>query len=339
MNGSTESPAESPVAIVGAGSIGIALAIVFAEAGIPVRIVDAAPQMRAAVPDAVRERLTLLAEFGLNARPADESAALITAAEDVDWACGSARLVVECVTERLDVKRPVLAQLLHAAPAGVPVVSTSSAFMPSELMGELGAGRERCLVMHPANPPYLLPVLELVPAEFTAPETVAQVAGITASAGLEPVPLRRELTGFVFNRLQGAVLREAYCLVRDGVIDVEGLDTIVRDGLGPRWSVIGPFETVDLNTRGGIEAHAERLGPAYARMGAERGQHDLWTPELVAEVTRQRRAALPLDRWDERVLWRDHALAALKRHRVGDADRSTSENDTNDTNDTNEKRS
>jgi L-gulonate 3-dehydrogenase len=90
---------------------------------------------------------------------------------------------------------------------------------------------------------------------------------------------------------------------------------VVRDGLGLRWSVIGPFETADLNTRGGIAAHAEKLGPAYARMGAERGQHDPWTPDLVAKVTAERRALLPLEKWEERVAWRDRKLMALIRDR------------------------
>ncbi len=135
------------------------------------------------------------------------------------------------------------------------------------------------------------------------------------SAGMEPVLVHKEVEGFVFNRLQGALLREAYCLVRDGVASVEDVDRIVREGLGPRWSLIGPFETADLNTQGGIAAHADRMGPAYARMGAERGQDDPWTPELVAKVTAQRRALLPLDSWAERVAWRDRRLMALVRHR------------------------
>ncbi len=107
---------------------------------------------------------------------------------------------------------------------------------------------------------------------------------------MSPVLVRREVEGFVFNRLQGALLREAYCLVRDGVASAADVDRVVRDGLGRRWAVLGPFETAELNTRGGIEAHAEKLGPAYARMGAERGQHDAWTPELVAQVARELRA-------------------------------------------------
>ena len=125
----------------------------------------------------------------------------------------------------------------------------------------------------------------------------------------------------MFNRLQGALLREAYCLVRDGVVDVDEIDRIVRDGLGLRWSVVGPFETVDLNTRGGIERHARLLGPAYEAMGAERGQHDPWTEELVASVTAQRRALLPMPDWEARVRWRDRAIMRALASRGTDEDR------------------
>lgn len=90
-----------------------------------------------------------------------------------------------------------------------------------------------------------------------------------------------------------------------------------------RWSVIGPFETADLNTRGGIAAHARKLGPAYERMGKERGQNDPWTDELVANVVAQRRAMLPLDQWEARVAWRDQQLMQLatmrKEHAANDA--------------------
>jgi hypothetical protein len=88
--------------------------------------------------------------------------------------------------------------------------------------------------------------------------------------------------------------------------------------------VIGPFETVDLNTRGGITSHAQKMGPAYERMGAERGQHDPWTPELVGNVAKARREAVPLEQWEERVAWRDRALMALARHRKSAASDSDS---------------
>ena len=154
-----------------------------------------------------------------------------------------------------------------------------------------------------------------MPAPFTVPETVDRAEGLYREAGLVPVRVAREVEGFVFNRLQGALLREAYCLVRDGIATVADIDTVMTEGLGPRWSIIGPFETVDLNTRGGIASHAEKMGPAYERMGAERGQHDPWTPDLVARVVAERRAAVPLAQWDARVDWRDRMLMALVRHR------------------------
>jgi 3-hydroxyacyl-CoA dehydrogenase len=187
----------------------------------------------------------------------------------------------------------------------------------SAYAGALGT-RGRCLVAHPGNPPYLIPVIELVPAHFTDPAAMDRAAALYAGVGLKPVRVNREIEGFVFNRLQGAVLREAYCLVRDGIASVEDIDTVMRDGLGLRWSFIGPFETADLNTRGGIASHAVKMGPAYARMGAQRGQDDPWTPDLVARVDAQRRAALPLDQWAERVRWRDRMLMRLRSQREGD---------------------
>jgi hypothetical protein len=109
------------------------------------------------------------------------------------------------------------------------------------------------------------------------------------------------------------VLREAYCLVRDGVVAPEDVDLVMRAGLGRRWSVLGPFETIELNTRGGIDAHARIMGPAYARMGAERGQSDPWEPELVSEVSASVRRRFPREAWEDNVAWRDQALMVLER--------------------------
>jgi 3-hydroxyacyl-CoA dehydrogenase len=136
---------------------------------------------------------------------------------------------------------------------------------------------------------------------------------------MSPVRLRREIEGFIFNRLQGAVLREAYCLVRDGVVSALELDTIMTAGLGRRWSVLGPFATAELNTRGGIAAHAARLGGAYARMGAERGQDDPWTDELVTEVASDIHERLRPEAWEVNVRSRDRALMILEQCRRNNA--------------------
>ena len=144
---------------------------------------------------------------------------------------------------------------------------------------------------------------------------VTRASELFASVGMTPIHVRREIEGFVFNRLQGAVLREAYCLVRDGIVSPEDADRVMRDGLGRRWGVLGPFETAELNTRGGIVAHAAKMGPAYARMGAERGQHDPWTPELVEQVAADVQRRLPPELWDANVARRDEALSELERVR------------------------
>jgi 3-hydroxyacyl-CoA dehydrogenase len=302
------------VAVVGAGSIGVAFAVVFARAGWPVRLFDPDAARRDAAPAEIAQRLSELARFGLLDEAADMVAARVEIVESIETAVADAALVQECAPERVDVKHALFAQFDAAAPATAIFASASSALTVSTFVGDL-PGRHRCLIAHPGNPPYLIPVIEIVPAPFTAPEVTERTLKLFRDAGLRPVLVSKEVEGFVFNRLQGAVLREAYCLVRDGVATVEDIDTVMRDGLGLRWSVIGPFETVDLNTRGGIASHAQKMGPAYERMGAERGQHDPWTPDLVGKVTEARRLAVPLDRWEERVAWRDRALMALARHR------------------------
>ncbi|MGA6097532.1 3-hydroxyacyl-CoA dehydrogenase [Stutzerimonas marianensis] len=301
------SESKRPIAIVGAGSIGIAFSLVFARAGVPVRLYDPDAGMRDLAPASILERARALAAFDLLGEPPEQLAARVTIFHDLAEALMNVCMVQECAPERVELKREIFIELDRLAPVDAVLASASSTIPASAFVNEL-PGRARCLITHPGNPPYLLPVIEIVPAPFTADWAIHAASERFNAAGLKPVLVRKEVEGFVFNRLQGALLREAYCLVRDGVATVEDIDTVVRDGLGLRWSVIGPFETADLNTRGGIAAHAERLGPAYARMGAERGQRDPWTEELVAEVERQRREKLPLTGWEARVAWRDREL-------------------------------
>ncbi|MBB5696277.1 3-hydroxyacyl-CoA dehydrogenase [Muricoccus pecuniae] len=296
-----------PVAIAGAGSIGVAFALVFARAGLPVRIWDPDEARRSAVPRELRARLADLDDHGLLAEPAEVIAGRVDVQAELAAAVAGVQHVQECAPERAELKRDLFGQLDRLAPAGA-VLASSSSFLPASSFASDLPGRGRCLIAHPGNPPYLIPVIEIVPAPFTDEDAATRAEALFAGAGLTPVRVRREVEGFIFNRLQGALLREAYCLVRDGVASVEDVDRVVRDGLGRRWAHIGPFETADLNTRGGIAAHAERMGPSYARMGAERGQDDPWTPELVAQVESERRALLPAEEWEARVAWRDRKL-------------------------------
>ena len=297
------------VAVAGTGSIGVAFALVFARAGMEVRCWDPV----AGAEDRARSDVEARAESLHLHDLLDEPAAVlgrIGFTDDLAHAVAGADLVQECVPENLDIKRDLYTQLGDITASATVLASSSSAITASRITEGLAVA-DRTLIGHPGNPPYLLPVVEVVPGPATRPDVVDRACEIYSAAGLHPIRLGREVEGFVFNRLQGAVLREAYCLVRDGVASVADIDAVMRLGLGRRWGVIGPFETADLNTRGGIEVHAARMGPAYARMGAERGQDDPWTDELVAEVVRQRREQLPLEGWRDRVLWRDEQLMDL----------------------------
>ncbi len=312
MSGST--PA-ARVGIVGAGSIGISFAVVFARAGWRVALYDPDEARRRLALAELRARTEDLVAYGLLAESAEQLVARVTVVATLEAAVRDAQLVQECAPELLELKRQLFAEIDAAAPSDAVLASSSSALPASRFAAEL-AGRGRCLVAHPGNPPYLLRIIEIVPAPFTREDSSQRAEQLYRKAGLVPVRVAREVEGFVFNRLQGALLREAYCLVRDGVASVEDIDTVMTEGLGPRWSIIGPFETVDLNTRGGIASHAQKMGPAYERMGAERGQHDPWTPDLVARVASERRALVPLEQWEARVGWRDRSLMALIKHRL-----------------------
>jgi 3-hydroxyacyl-CoA dehydrogenase len=298
-----------PVAIVGAGSIGAAFALLFASAGRRVHIYDPIAQQRAALIGQVTTSWRDLDSFGLATSTEAAVRGRIRVFDSLRDAVADAEYVQECAPEQMQMKRDIFVELDACARPDAVLASASSALPVSRFASGL-ARAHRCLVAHPGNPPFLLRVIELVPAAFTDASVTERARQFLSSVGLAPVLVRKEIAGFVFNRLQGAVLREAYCLVRDGVASVADIDRVMRDGLGLRWSVVGPFETVDLNTRGGIASHAVKLGPAYAAMGAERGQHDPWTAELVKLVEEQRRALLPLEQWQERVRWRDRALMA-----------------------------
>ena len=310
----TTTPSNNPViSLIGAGTIGMAWAVVFSTAGMRVRLYDTQPEALDATLDKARARMDDLARHDLIPDGGvDAAMALIEPVTDLEQALDGASLVQESVPEFVDLKRDLMARVAEIAPEDCAIASSTSFIEPSRIFDHV-KGRERCLVLHPGNPPFLIRVVEVVPAPFTSPEAVERGASLMAAAGMAPVYVNKEVEGFVLNRLQGALLREAYCLVRDGVTSVEDIDRIVRDGLGFRWSLIGPFESVDLGTRGGIAGHAERMGPSYERQGAERGQHDPWTPDLVEKVVAARRAILPLDKWEERGAWRDEGLMQLLR--------------------------
>jgi 3-hydroxyacyl-CoA dehydrogenase len=175
-------------------------------------------------------------------------------------------------------------------------------------------GRARCLVAHPVNPPSLVPLVELCGAPWTSQDTLERARVFYEQAGQKPVTVNREISGFLLNRLQGAVLDEALSLYEQGYASAADLDTVMRDGLAMRWSFMGPFETIDLNAPGGVADYAQRYGGTYRSIAETRVPFD-WAAATLDRLDAERRAALPRERIEERSRWRDRRLMALLAHR------------------------
>lgn len=300
--------------IVGAGLVGRAWAICFARGGHDVAVYDADE-------DAVRSALAFvdkaLEELAAHDLLAGQSVLQVrrrisasgTLAESLD----GSRHVQESTFEDVDVKKAVFAELDALAADEAVLASSSSAILPSLFTDDL-AGRGRCLVVHPINPPYLVPAVEVVPAAWTRPEIVARTGQFLTDIGQAPITMKREIDGFVMNRLQGALLQEAFRLVAEGYASATDVDIGIRCGLGLRWSFLGPFETIDLNAPGGARDYVERYEGLYENLWRTQRHIVPWSGRAIDDVEKALREALPREQLAERQLWRDRRLMALIAH-------------------------
>ena len=300
------------IAIVGAGLIGRAWAIVFARAGCSVAIYDALAEALAGCEKLLHENISDLAQHGLIDEAPAVVLARITPVATLAEALQGAALVQENVRETIEAKRAIFAEMDALAAPDTILASSTSWLMASEFSEDL-PGRHRIMVGHPVNPPYLVPLVELAPAPWTDPAAVERARDLYARAGQSPVLLKKEITGFLLNRIQGAVLNEALNLYANGYASIEDLDKVLKDGLGLRWSFMGPFETIDLNAPEGVVDYAQRYGPTYREVARSQLPND-WDGALLARIEAERRTVLPADQLAERARWRDNRLMALVAH-------------------------
>ena len=310
---------ERNVAIVGCGLIGRAWAAIFARAGWTVRLNDPHVSTLKAAPRLIRDELHALARHGLAEDP-DGAVARVSVAGNLEEAVRDAEFVQENGPERVEDKRVIFAQLDKMAPKDALLVSSTSAITASRFTETL-TGRARCLVGHPVNPPHLVPLVELCGAPWTSPEAIERARNIYREIGQVPVTIKREINGFVLNRLQGALLAEAFRLVGEGYISAEDLDHTVKDGLGLRWSFLGPFETIELNAPGGIPDYCARYTGFYRELASAAAGPEVYQSPNVDRVI----AAWPHQPTEERIagltLRRNERLAALAAHKSRQADR------------------
>jgi len=308
-----------PVAVIGAGLVGAGWAIVFARAGLDVRVYDANRSATDSALSLIADQLKELSAFGLVDDP-EEVAAHVKPVYRLADAVDGAAYAQESVLELVDVKRRIMQDLEQAAPPDLVIGSSSSGIPASAFIQGLKIA-SRVLIVHPVNPPYLVPVVELVPSPETSRATIDFADSLMRALKRSVVHVRKEVQGFVLNRLQAALLREAWALVEDGVASCEDIDRTVRDGLGWRWSFMGPFETIDLNAAGGIADYAVRLGPLMHEIARSRSHEEPWSQELISKVEAERRQLLSQDALPSRRAWRDRLLMALAARRQAEPER------------------
>src|SRR5271157_487955 len=295
------------IAIIGVGLVGRGWSIVFARAGFQVALFDSDRAAVARAPALIRQSLDKLHGSIENA---DIVVNRIQPAETLEQALEDAEYAQESVFEDVATKQKILAEI-DAHISSSTLIGSSSSGIPASAFTEHVECRDRCLIAHPVNPPYLAPVVELVPAPWTSRQTVQSVRLLMENVAQIPVEMTREIEGFLLNRLQGVLLMEAWRLVEEGYGTVEDIDRTIKYGLGLRWSFMGPFETIDLNAHGGIADYCDKLGPMYFDLAKQRADPRLWGKALVAAVEAQRRQFTREDKLDARKAWRDRCLARL----------------------------
>src|SRR5437016_6122873 len=268
--------------MIGAGLIGRSWAMVFARAGWTVRLYDSGPKQLADARAYIGPSLVEQQAAGL-CDDASAAEARIEYVSSLEAAVTGVSWVHEHLPERLELKLQIFAQLDRMAEADAILASSTSA-IPASKFTEGLACRARCLVAHPVNPPHLVPVVELCGTPWTAPATIERARAVMTGIGQVPIIVRRELDGFILNRLQGALLTEAMRLVGEGYVCPDDLDKTIKDGLGLRWSFMGPFETIELNAPGGVADYCARYSDFYRRLAADPARPEVWEGEHVARV-------------------------------------------------------
>ena len=308
---------ESTAAVIGAGLIGRSWAMVFARARWRVRLYDSVASKLDVAREHIERGLEDQQAHGL-VDDAQAAAQRIDYVAHLDRTLAGAVWVQENIPEILEVKREMYRLLDRATPSAAILASSTSAIPASKFTADL-AGRGRCVVAHPVNPPHLVPVVELCGAPWTAPETMTKAHEVMTSVGQVPITVRRELDGFILNRLQGALLTEAMRLVGEGFVSPDDLDKTIRDGLGLRWSFMGPFETIELNAPGGVLDYCARYAGLYRSLAANPPAPHVWDAANVERITAQLEPPSAAQR-DARMEWRDARLLALREHKRNQSD-------------------
>jgi L-gulonate 3-dehydrogenase len=297
------------VAIVGRGIIGSSWALVFARAGLSVRIWSRGDAEGGATLSAIEASIDALRGTGLEGDA--ETLGRISVHSDLGETVEGVQFIQESVPEKLELKHEILRAIEASAPPDAIVGSSTSGIMPSTLAQALKRP-EQFLVVHPLTPPHLLPITELCVSPHTSEATVAAVTDFMTRVRQRPVRLHAEIPGFALNRILGAMMNECFALIRDGVISPGDIDPLLTEGFGLRWGVIGPLAAMDLNAPGGIGEYLRRYGSIFDLVARSRGADPVLSEAVIENIATVMRGRFDIADAKKRIARRDRAIAELR---------------------------
>lgn len=300
------------VAVIGTGVIGRSWIRVFARAGLETRIWDQDPaQVEAAWTWLKADLKRARKEHGLRKRVVRAEREQVVRCETLEEALQGVFWVQESGPENLEAKRAIYAELDRLAPSKA-VLASSTSTMDMTTIAQGLPGASRCVVAHPVNPPHVVPVVEVLGGAHTDPLVVRRAVRFLERVGQTPVLLRKFVPGFLLNRMQAALVREAVSLVKEGVTTPEGVDAVIREGLGLRWALLGPFGVANTNADGGLREYFTRYAHSFQMLCGDLTSEFKLTPELIEAMGKtvdatNRRVPRELQR-----SWRDDMVLRIR---------------------------
>ena len=304
------------VGIVGSGLIGKSWAMLFAAAGYDVCMYDIVRAQLDHAVEVIEEQLVDLEKQGLlrGKLKAQEQLALISTTDLLVKVVENAVFIQECVPENEEMKRKVFQTLSDlCSDESVVLSSSTSCILPSKVFSNISRVSQ-CIIAHPCNPPYFCPLTEIIPHPNTNRLIISRTKEIMSEIGQVPVMINKEVDGFALNRMQYAIINEAWRLVADGVMSVEDVDKIFTDGLGMRYAFIGPFETIHLNAEG-VEDYMQKYSASIQRVSSSFGDVPTFDGDSLKSISEAlcSSVASNKDELNQRRHWRDKKLIALSK--------------------------
>ena len=305
---------QKKVAIIGCGLIGQSWAVNFLSAGFSVSLFDPIEGVVEAAKKEIKEKLDDLKTNGLiNDGNLSNYLDKIFLARSLREVVKDVIYVQESGPEDLYIKKELTQNIDKVTQEHIPIASSTSGIPASSYAADV-PGQSRCIVAHPINPPHLIPAVEIIPAPFTSKIITETVKKIICSMGKQPIELKKEIPGFIVNRLQGALLIEAFNLVKDGIASAQDIDRAISEGLGLRWAIMGPFKTIHLNAPEGIKGYVGRYENMYQDMFKS---SDLNWAELIKNGLETDLLKLyPLEEREEQEEQRNSKLMQLLSHKI-----------------------